>query len=452
MKKRKNPIFRTDSYKYSHPGMYPAGATAMQSHFCARGGELPVSRLFGMQYLNIEYLTDPILAEDVEEAAQKLPQHGVPFFRRGFDKIVKYFGGYHPVVIKAVPEGQPVPVGDVLFTVESAVDDVDLVWCVSFIETQLSRLWYPSTIASASAESYAVLKRYLELSSDTPEEIVFKLHDFGGRGVTCAEQAAIGGAAHLLSFMGSDTYEAIEFAEHYYGEPMAGYSIPASEHSTVTSWGREREFDFYRNFIKTQLTDRQLPPGVPKLAACVSDSYNLWEAVKFWTEPEQLDQIEASGGTLVIRPDSGDPVETLRTVFSMLKQRLGNRATINNKGYWLLPPYLRVIQGDGIDRKSMEHILDVLVKVAGISASNLAFGSGGGLLQKVNRDTQKFAYKCNAVKVNGIWVPVSKDPITDPGKRSRAGYINNPDLGVVNNCGKLSAPDTFAQIRGRMAL
>lgn len=449
-----NPILSTDSYKFSHFEQYPDGMTAMQSHFCARGGEFETSNLFGLQPYShklTHQITNNDLDNDVEEARIIAEAHGVPFNLNGFRKIVEKYDGYWPVRIKALPEGLVVPVGTPLFTVES-VDDADVFFAVSWLETLLSRVWYPSTIATTSRESKKILRKYLEQSSDTPEEIVFKLHDFGGRGVASTEQAGLGGAAHLLSFLGSDTVEGIVLARDYYDEPMAGFSIPAAEHSTVTTWGRHREFDFYKAFIRRNLTERQVPPGVPKLAACVSDSYNLWEAIKFWTEKEQLDQIEASGGTLVIRPDSGEPVETLRNVFEMLKARLGNKATINSKGYWLLPPYLRVIQGDGIDRNSMERILNVLVNVSGVSASNLAFGSGGGLLQNVNRDTQKFAYKCNAAKIGGVWVPVSKDPITDPGKKSRAGYIEDDRLELVYDCGRITRHETFKSIRERMAL
>jgi len=444
----KNPILRTDSYKFSHYQQYPAGMTKMKSYFEARGGEFDTCTLYGLQYYLKILSSDFISYGDVEEAAEFAKGHGVPFNEKGFREIVDVYGGQWPVVIKAIPEGKIVPVGTPLFTVESAYDDPDVAWVPSWLETMLSRVWYPSTIATCSRESKKILKKYLDLTSDTPEEIVFKLHDFGGRGVASAEQAGLGGSAHLLSFLGTDTCEAIEFAQEYYSAGMCGFSIPAAEHSTVTSWGKDREFDFYRNFIKTFLTDRPTIPGVPKLAACVSDSYNLWNAVDFWTAPEQVKQIKESGGTLVIRPDSGEPVTTLCQLFDRLEARLP--MVRNQKGYLVLPPYFRVIQGDGVDRAKMEAILAALT-ARGYSASNIAFGSGGGLLQKVDRDTQKFAYKCFAAKVDGQWVDVYKDPATDPGKRSKTGNLDE-GLQVVFDRGQILKHHTFDEVRSRIEL
>ncbi len=418
-----NPILDTDSYKLSHWNQYPADTEYMQSHLLSRGGEFTESTLFGLQYLLHEYLYCGIEASDVQEAKAFALAHGEPFNEEGWMHIVNEYQGMLPVTIRAIPEGTVVPVGNALMTIEC--HDPKCFWIVSYLETMLSRLWYPSTIAIQSRESNKILKEFLDKSSDTPEaDLPFKLHDFGARGVSSLETSRLGGAAHLLSFMGSDTIEGIRFANHFYDCPMAGFSIPAAEHSTVSSWGREGEFDFYRNFVKTYLTDRQLPPGIPKLAACVSDTYNIFEAVRFWCSTEMREVLKASGGTLVIRPDSGDPVEILTKVFDFMEQLLGEEVTVNSKGYKVLPSYLRVIQGDGIDRHSMAAILSQIVVELGWSATNIAFGSGGGLLQKVNRDTQKFAFKANAIKRNGKVIPISKDPVTDPGKKSKAGRLD----------------------------
>jgi nicotinamide phosphoribosyltransferase len=420
-----NPCLDTDSYKLSHWNQYPADTEYMMSYLEARGGEFQDSTLFGLQYLLHEYLSDlyRVGGNEIEEAAYIAANHGEPFNREGWEYIVEKYQGAIPVTIRAIPEGTIVPVGNALLTIECS--DPKCFWIVSYLETMLSRLWYPSTIAIQSRESKKVLKAFLDKSSDTPEaDLPFRLHDFGARGVSSLETARLGGAAHLLSFMGSDTIEGIRFANHYYDCDMAGFSIPAAEHSTVCSWGRDAEKDFYRHFVKTYLTDRQLPPGVPKLAACVSDTYNIFDAVRFWCSDEMKAILKASGGTLVIRPDSGEPVETLTKIFDLLLACLGDEVTLNNKGYKVLPAYLRVIQGDGIDRHSMTKILERLVDELKWSATNIAFGSGGGLLQKVNRDTQKFAFKCCAIKRNGEVVEVSKDPVTDPGKRSKSGRLD----------------------------
>lgn len=476
---RYNPLLSTDSYKPSHYLQYPADTQSMIAYLEARGGEFEDSTLFGLQAFMHQYLSQPITAQDVTEAAAFFAAHGEPFNEAGFMLIVRKYSGHWPVTIRAIPEGTVVPVKNALLTIECT--DPACFWVVSYLETQLARLWYGCTIAIQSREFAKVQKTFLDLSSDTPDQDrPFKVHDFGGRGVTCREQAQIGGAAHLLSFMGSDTVEGTQYANHYYDCEMASFSIPAAEHSTVTSWGRENEFDFYRHFVKTFLTDRQLPPGVPKLAACVSDTYNIFDAVKFWCSSEMRVTLKASGGTLVIRPDSGEPIETLTKVFEILEKELSwngslGEITVNSKGYKVLPPYLRVIQGDGIDLKSMEAILERIVTDLGWSATNIAFGSGGGLLQKVNRDTQKFAFKCCAVKRNGTIVEIYKDPITDPGKKSKCGRLDLvkwPDSGeyetiklpdtllshpysvlkTVFHNGQILQHATFEQIRARMAL
>jgi nicotinamide phosphoribosyltransferase len=469
-----NPILDTDSYKLSHWNQYPADTTYMMSYLESRGGQFAESTLFGLQYLLHEYLSDRYRVGSVEinEAEDFATAHGDPFNRAGWEYIRDTYNGAIPVTIRAIPEGTVVPVGNALLTIEC--HDPKCFWLVSYLETMLSRLWYPSTIAIQSRESKKVLKDFLDRSSDTPEaDLPYKLHDFGARGVSSLEQSRLGGAAHLLSFMGSDTLEGTRFANHYYDCDMSSFSIPAAEHSTVSSWGREHEKDFYRHFVKTYLTDRQLPPGVPKLAACVSDTYNVFEAVKFWCSPEMRQILKDSGGTLVIRPDSGDPVETLSKIFILLGELLQDEITLNSKKHWVLPSYLRVIQGDGINLDMMKKILHRVVNVLGWSATNIAFGSGGGLLQQVNRDTQKFAFKCCAIKRDGKVVEVFKDPITDQGKRSKSGRLDlvkrdgvyetvkipdslsrHPDsvLETVFHNGNILFHNTLAECRARMSI
>jgi nicotinamide phosphoribosyltransferase len=236
--------------------------------------------------------------------------------------------------------------------------------------------------------------------------------------------------AHLVNFMGSDTVEGIRFAQHYYGVEggMPAFSIPATEHSTITSWGRENELAAYRNVV-----DQYAKPGA--LFACVSDSYDLWNVLENVWGGELRDDIEKSGATLVVRPDSGNPAEVVLKTMQTLERKVG--APLNMRGFKLLPKWIRVIQGDGVDHSSIEQILSTL-RTHNFSASNIAFGMGGALLQKVNRDTQRFAYKCSEATVNGQAVPVFKDPVTDAGKRSKQGR-----LALVNRGGKLqtvSAP------------
>jgi nicotinamide phosphoribosyltransferase len=256
---------------------------------------------------------------------------------------------------------------------------------------------------------------HLRKSSDNPEaEIDFKLHDFGARGVSSRESAGIGGMSHLVNFKGSDTVEGIRFANHYYKSEMAAFSIPAAEHSTITSWGREHEVDAYRNML-TQFAK----PG--KIVACVSDSYDLYNVVENVWGGSLHEEVKNSGATLVIRPDSGNPPEVVLNVLKILDRKVG--MTMNSTGFKVLPSYYRVIQGDGVNINSINEILTT-IEAAGYSASNLAFGMGGALLQKdIERDTQKFAYKCSAIHVGNDWRDVYKQPATDPGKDSKRGRL-----------------------------
>lgn len=465
-----NLVADTDSYKFSHWNQYPAGTRRMMSYFESRGGPFPTCTLFGLQYLLHQYLAQPLTAPLVEEARAFAEAHGEPFNHAGWMHVVREYGGRLPVRIRAVPEGTVVPVSNALLTIES-VDDELCPWIVSWLETMLVRLWYPSTIATTSRESRLILREYLERTSDAPDaEIGFKLHDFGARGVATLEQSRLGGAAHLLSFFGSDTVEGIRLAQHYYDGGMAGFSIPATEHSTMTMWGEAGEEDAMESYVRKYLVERQVPAGMPKLAACVSDSYDVFRAVRdYWCGPRILPLIRASGGTLVIRPDSGDPVSVLTRLFEILESKVG--MTVNSKGYKVLPPYFRIIQGDGIDRESMKHILSALMERR-ISASNIAFGSGGGLLQKVDRDTQKWAFKCCHASVGGREVDVRKNPVTDEGKRSKGGRLDlihtkdgfetvalaasevaHPDsaMNTVYEFGDITYHNTFQACRERMS-
>ena len=193
---------------------------------------------------------------------------------------------------------------------------------------------------------------------------------------------------------------------------MAAFSIPAAEHSTVTSWGRPNEARAYRNMLA-----RFGKPGA--LFSVVSDSYDLFHAVRNLWGGELKQAVIDSGATLVVRPDSGDPVTVVAETLKILDETFGS--SVNGKGYKVLN-HVRVIQGDGVNPVSIAAILERIV-ADGFSAENLAFGMGGGLLQQLDRDTQKFALKCSAAKVDGQWIDVSKDPATDPGKRSKAGRL-----------------------------
>jgi nicotinamide phosphoribosyltransferase len=406
----KSIILNTDSYKTSMFKQYPAGTTGVYSYIESRGGRYDKTVMFGLQAFIKEYLLAPITQADIDLADEILTAHGEPFNREGWEYILRVHAGYLPVVIRAVPEGTVVPVKNVLATIENT--DPECFWLTTYLETALLRaVWYPTTVATQSYSIKQVILDYLEKTGD-PTLIDFKLHDFGARGVSSMESAGIGGAAHLVNFMGSDTITGVLYAREYYGAGVAGFSIPAAEHSTITSWGRDGEVDAYRNMLNNFAT-----PGA--ILAVVSDSYDVYNAAsKLWGE-ELRDQVVQSGAVLVIRPDSGDPLTVNQKLIEILGQKFGY--TVNAKGFKVLNN-VRLIQGDGVNELSIRSILGGFMAM-GWSADNIAFGMGGALLQQVDRDTQKFAMKCSSAKVNGEWIDVQKDPSTDPGKKSKAGRV-----------------------------
>ena len=410
MKLAKNILLNTDSYKVSMFKQYPAGTTGVYSYIESRGGQYDRTLMFGLQAFIKEYLLDPITQADIDVADEILTAHGEPFNREGWQYILDTYKGYLPLVIRAVPEGTVVPVSNVLATVENT--DPECFWLTTYLETALLRaVWYGTTVATQSYTIKQVIAEYLEKTGD-PTAIDFKLHDFGARGVSSMESAGIGGAAHLVNFMGSDTITGVLYAREYYNAGVAGFSIPAAEHSTVTSWGREGEVDAYRNMLKQFGREGSI-------LAVVSDSYDVFNAAaKLWGE-ELRDEVIASGATVVIRPDSGDPVAVNRQLIEILGQKFGY--TTNAKGFKVLNN-VRLIQGDGVNELSIRSILGAFMAM-GWSADNIAFGMGGALLQIVNRDTQRFAMKCSSIQINGVWQDVVKDPVTDSGKRSKGGRV-----------------------------
>jgi nicotinamide phosphoribosyltransferase len=423
MKLTKNILLNTDGYKPSMFLQYPPGTTGVYSYIESRGGRYDETVVFGLQAFIKEYLLEPITQADIDVADEILTAYGEPFNREGWQYILDTHKGYLPLVIRAVPEGTVVPVQNVLATVENT--DPECFWLTTYLETALLRaVWYGTTVATQSYKIKQVILDFLEKTGD-PTTIGFKLHDFGARGVSSMESAAIGGAAHLVNFMGTDTISGLLFAREYYNAGIAGFSIPAAEHSTITSWGRDGEVDAYRNMLV-----QFAKPG--SIVAVVSDSYDIFNAAdKLWGT-ELREEVIKSGATIVIRPDSGDPVGVNIKLVQILEQRFGT--TINAKGFKVLN-HVRLIQGDGVNELSIRSILGAFMAM-GFSADNIAFGMGGALLQQIDRDTQRFAMKCSAMsrrvatgrREDGFlgkteWFPVQKDPVTDSGKRSKAGRV-----------------------------
>lgn len=456
-----NRIIDTDSYKASHFLQYPPKTTRAFFYLESRGSERDYKKtvFFGLQYILKRFFVEKLTQNMVEEAREVITAHGLPFNYNGWTRLIKKHGGILPLRVRAVAEGSIVPLKNVLMTVETTDDE--FAWLGSWFETQLMRIWYPCTVATQSYYIKQDVYKFLQETADEPDaEIAFKVHDFGARGVSSQETAAIGGAAHLVNFMGTDTMAALVLHRDFYHAPMAGFSIPAAEHSTITSWGRENETEAYRNMLRQFAKPNSL-------VAVVSDSWNIYEAVeKIWGEQLRQEVID-SGATVVIRPDSGEPVEVVSRVAQMLSEKFGYE--INSKGFKVLKN-VRIIQGDGVNQDSIKAILERL-KTEGFSASNIAFGIGGSLLQKINRDTLKFAYKCSAIVADGKLIEVYKQPITDAGKNSKRGRLDlvlkdgnyetvklesadqiaaeNSQLRMVFENGKILIDDNLEEIRKR---
>jgi nicotinamide phosphoribosyltransferase len=327
-------------------------------------------------------------------------------------------------------------------------------------------IWYPSTIATADRVFLQELEKiYKETGADL-SLLPFALHDFGGRGVTSGESAQIGGAAHLANFAGSDTIEGIIAANFYYNEKMAAYSVYATEHSVQCSYGKEPEQQI--EYIRHQLKEAkklELP-----IISIVLDGYDVYREAEACCTVLR-DEIIESGVKVVFRPDSGDMEVVVPRLLRLQAATFGY--TLNSKGLKKIK-HVGIIQGDGVDRPKAINLLHHIIAL-GFAPDNVIFGSGGGLLQKVNRDTYKWAQKASAILKDDKWIGIAKDPITDPGKKSEEGVLtvlrdrytgelmtgrlDNIDhldeqwediMVLVYHCGKLYNETTLKDIRARV--
>jgi nicotinamide phosphoribosyltransferase len=408
-----NLILCSDGYKYSHHRFYGTEMTKMISYMESRGGKFSKTVFYGLQIFLKTYLEGiAITTEEVDEAHELLgTKLGIfgrddVFDRSKFDYIVEKYDGKLPISIKAVPEGTVVDTKNVLFTIESL--DPECAWLTNFLESLLLQVWYPITVATLSREVRqivdAAFRKCTNYDTPTREFLVdFVLNDFGFRGVSSVQSAKIGGSAHLVNFRGSDTVVASQMIRELYNtDTIYGLSIPATEHSIMTLKGEEGELEMMRRVLT------MFPTG---LVACVSDSYNIFRACAQYWGKDLIDLILSRpaepGNQLVIRPDSGHVINTLKEIFKTLFDKFGY--TTNEQGYKVLPPQIRVIQGDGVNLESIKEIYAMLEEEK-ISPENLALGMGGKLLQDMNRDTLNFATKCCRAVVDGVEVDIQKSP------------------------------------------
>lgn len=299
---RNNPLLGTDVYKMGHMEMYAPGTTKVYSYLTARTDKnFDKTVFFGLQYYSKEYLSvklTPEMGEEFLRYRKMILGSNSPAVEKQIRDLCQL--GYFPLEIKAVEEGTVMPVKNVLMTITNT--HPDFYWVVGFVESLILKLWYPITVASCCFKYRTIVNKAFDetVSDDMMFLKDFTVHDFGYRGDASEEGAGISGAAHLISFIGSDTVPALPFVEYYYNADTTGLvmaSVPASEHSVMCSFGREDEFGAFENMLKLY------PSGIVSI---VSDTFDVYRVLTEFAE-RLKPQILARDGKVVFRPDSGNP-------------------------------------------------------------------------------------------------------------------------------------------------
>eukprot|EP01126_Amoeba_proteus_P033438 TRINITY_DN3284_c0_g1_i11.p1 TRINITY_DN3284_c0_g1~~TRINITY_DN3284_c0_g1_i11.p1 ORF type:complete len:418 (-),score=40.98 TRINITY_DN3284_c0_g1_i11:591-1844(-) len=394
----------TDSYKAGHVEQYP-DTTRMVAY-----GEFrqPFNKridddrfiFYGSRYFVEQYLLHQWTEKDLELAENFYNSHNAantpfPWPKDLFYKFVQENNGYFPIMVQCLPEGTCAHVH-----VPAYIITADGQWArlVTFFETLLTHVWYPCTVATLSRFARDLIEDAFEKSVDEDEywKIDYRLHDFGFRGCTCLEQSIVGGVSHLLNFSGTDTMSAAYYAQFHLnnGKPVSN-SVPATEHSIMTAWPREA--DAICNMIEKYGYDG----GV---FATVMDSYDYTYALNNIVPEVFPKKLKRGNSVWILRPDSGDPVSVVLEALVAAEKTAGS--VQNKKGYKVING-INVIQGDGISLGEIEKICSAVTS-AGYAATNVAFGMGGGLLQKINRDTMSFATKLCFIRYAGVLAPNSQ--------------------------------------------
>lgn len=405
----------TDSYRLDHPNQYSDDITETVAYgeFRKSWPDIDDERIifYGIRYLIDNYLSKPLTQEDLDELEWFASDHNAggtpyPYPKDLFENIVKENGGYFPVKIDALPEGTVIYPHTPVYRIIASGKYARL---VTYLETLLTSVYDPTNVATLSRHCKTIIQAAFDRSVDPDAswKLESRLHDFGARGVGCPEQQIVSGCAHLLNFSGSDTIAASYYIKKYLNNGRhIGESIPATEHSVMTSYPLE---------IEAVLN--MLQKNGKGVFATVGDSYS-WDNFLHYVVPACSNIHKHNGGFWVVRPDSGDPIECVIQGLKALDNTFG--AIVNNKGYRVINN-AGIIQGDGIDIHILKQIIHNVL-AAGYSAENVAFGMGGGLLRKHNRDTMSFATKlCQITDSKGTRV-VWKHPKTDASKDSLPGY------------------------------
>ena len=511
-----NPLLYVDSYKIHHTKMYPEGMTKLYSNFTPRksrisGIESVVT--FGLQHFIKEYLikkfNDDFFQLDLKNTYKAnlwsfdiIRKKIINEYKRHCNVDTKHIEdlwdlGYLPIEIKALDEGTLCPIGVPMLTITNTHPDFG--WLVNYLETLIScMLWQPITSATIAYEYKKILNKYAIETTGTTEGVQWQGHDFSMRGMSSVESAILSGMAHLTSFTGTDTIPAIyQLESSYNAKGLIGASVPATEHSVMCMGTKEAEIDTFRKLLNLY------PEGI---LSVVSDTWNLWDVLIKYL-PKLKEEILARDGKLVVRPDSGDPVDIIcgintrewkskedrkahennhpsdKGVIELLWDIFGG--TINEQGYKVLDSHIGAIYGDSITTERAITICKRL-KAKGFASTNVVFGIGSFTYQYNTRDTFGFAMKATYGEITHKSNPtldelgfdpyvepreIFKDPITDDGtKKSKKGllqvYSKHNKIYVEDQCcweqeklgllttvfkdGKLIKETTLDEIRERL--
>ena len=413
-----NILLQTDVYKMGHMEQYNPDVEFIQSHLVVRNNlEYDEVVFFGLQYFILKYLSDFPTKDDVNEF---ILFYEIILKRKCPDTVKEKLNallalGYWPIKIRAIDEGEVHPSrGSILMTIENTLPGFH--WAVGFLEGLFLKIWNTSTVATHSYNLKKLFLRYANLTGSNTDFIPYQVHDFGYRSVSSEETAALSGAAHLLAFRGTDTVPAVKLLHDYYPSnsdclPNYGSSVPASEHSVMCSFGKERELEAFRHMLKTY------PTGIVSI---VSDTYSLHNVLTNFALELKTEILERNG-KVVFRPDSGDPVSTTVDAIMQLDTIFGSTRT--PLGFRVLNEKVGVIFGEGMTDYRIQETLEIL-KRYNFASQNLVVGVGGLLLQQHTRDDMGFSFKANWAKLkDGSEMALFK---TSPGKKSHdLGYIRS---------------------------
>lgn len=413
-----NIIFEADSYKLGMHLMYPDHTTEMYSFIESRGGMFKEMVVAGVPQFVNDYLTTPFTEEDVQELEDFFKLRDESFDTTKLRHIVKKHGGYLPLEIKALPEGTVIPVGTPFAIVYNT--DPDAYWLTTLIETVfLSYVWSMVSVATLVREMKKKIKSWNDKTCSDFEGIDYQLHNFGDRGAKPGF-AKLAGTMHLLSFNGTDCIASSRHIYKTYNEKdkVFGSSIPASEHSISTTWGRYKEKDYVLRMIG-QFKDKHPAMSI------VADTYNIFKFTEMVCTDTDIQaaikDLADMGKKVVLRPDSGEPDVVLEAMLSTIELHMGS--SVNNDGYKLLPPGIGIIWGDSITLEKIDIIYDTLERL-GWASCNIVIGSGGYITDFMGRDHLKFAMKGSNAIVAGETIEIMKEPITAAWKKSKKGKFS----------------------------